>query len=132
MKQEYAFGLAQLCKKGPRPAKLLFEVFWPFLANFNHKTTYRRQTMNILLRHVGFIWLLVTCLKHTFFEKSKFRKIFLDFFCLFFYQKKNQKKIHKKIFCYFDPYELSICLFTFSEPFSDPKSVKIHPRKNRS
>jgi len=85
-------------KKGPRPAKLLFEVFWPFLANFSHKTTYRRQTMNILLRHVGFIWLLVTCLKHIFFEKSKFRKqYFWIFYLFFFYPQKIIKNTKKHI-----------------------------------
>ena len=44
----------------------------------------RRQTINILLRHVRLLWLLVTCWKFTIFVKSKFRKIFLDFFGVFF------------------------------------------------
>ena len=47
----------------------------------------RRQTINILLRHVRLLWLLVTCWTHTIFEKSKFRKIFVffGFFGIFFF-----------------------------------------------
>jgi len=33
----------------------------PILANFNHKATYRRQTINIVSRHVGLLRLLVPC-----------------------------------------------------------------------
>jgi len=33
---------------------VVFAVFWPI------SPTYRRQTINILLRHVGLPWLLVT------------------------------------------------------------------------
>ena len=69
----------------------------PFLANFNHKATYRRQTMNILLRHVGFIWLLVICLKHTFFEKFKISKNIFGLF-FFFTKKKIKNKYTKKYF----------------------------------
>jgi len=35
-----------------------------------HKVAYRRQTNNILLRHVGFIWLVLACYKHTILKKK--------------------------------------------------------------
>ena len=38
---------------------VVFAVFWPISPT--KRPTYRRQTSNILLRHVGLLWLLVTC-----------------------------------------------------------------------
>jgi len=60
-----------------RMGSKVFVFFYPILANFNHKATYRRQTISILLRHVGLLRLLVPSWKHIMFEKSK---IFFEIF----------------------------------------------------
>ena len=44
-----------------------------------HKVAYRRQTNNILLRHVGFIWLVLACCKHTILKKIKISKNIFHF-----------------------------------------------------
>ena len=113
-------------KKKPRPAPLKFECFLVlFLANFDHKATYRRQTMNILLRHIFVVLAFGSMLKT--FHLWKF-KISKNIFGNIFGFVKNILKIKKKM-GYISPLELSIRLLNFQEPFSDPKSVKIHPRK---
>jgi len=46
--------------------------FYLFLGQITHKVAYRRQTNNILSRHVGFLWHFVPCCKHTTMQNSKF------------------------------------------------------------
>ena len=60
--------------------------FFAFLGQITHKVAYRRQTNNILLRHVGYIWLVLACCNHTILKKSKFRFFFWGKY------KKNQEK----------------------------------------
>jgi len=69
------------------PRKIAVEIlgpFLPFFGQFHHKAAYRRQTINIVSRHVGLLWLLVPCWKHTIFEKWKFREKKEVFFRIFF------------------------------------------------
>jgi len=79
-------------------ATLTFFVFWPFFGQFHHKAAHRRRTTNILLRNVGLLWLLLPCWTQNIFEKSKIRKIFLDFFGFFFDNKLQILKIFFKFY----------------------------------
>ena len=93
-----------------------FRVFYPILAYFNHKATYRRQTINILLGNVGLLCFWFHPENIPFLKNENFEKYFWIFFL---------KNISKPIF-YISSQELSICLSTFQEPFSDPKSDTIY------
>ena len=87
-----------------------FRVFYPILANFDHKATYRRQTINILLRHVGLLWLLVPSWKHFIFEKPKFPKKNFWFIFLTFEKYLKNPKINVLIYIFIEAVYMSLYL----------------------
>ena len=98
-------------------------VFLLFLGQITHKVAYRRQTNNILLRHVGFIWLVLACCKHTILKKSKFRKICFIFFWKNIKKNNNKKSISmKKITLY---KKLFIGLSAFKKKYQIKNSIQL-------
>jgi len=82
----------------------LEDSFYLFSAKSPTKRpVHRRQTNNILLSHVRFLWLFLACCKHVILKKkSKLRKIFLDIYVFrifFFNPPKNMwlTKVHRAL-----------------------------------